>query len=202
VRFHWRRPRQQAADPLYFACYFHCSEKTAATRNPLHFEFRNCRLTRQKDTLAVLFADVSDSTHLYRNMSDTAAFTQVRECLQTLEEAVRRYQGRVVKTIGDGAMCVFNEAADAAQAAIEMQDRIDLRMPAPGKSKITIRIGFHYGAVLLENDDVFGDTVNVAARMAALAVPGQILTTASTATHTAPPIAGKNPSSRRAGGQG
>jgi len=187
VRFPRRLPRQPAADPLYFACYFHCSAKTAATRKAPPLEFRKRRLTRQKDTLAVLFADVSDSTHLYRNMGDTAAFTQVRECLQTLEEAVRRYQGRVVKTIGDGAMCVFNRAADAAQAAIEMQDRIDLRVPAPGKSKITIRIGFHYGAVLLENDDVFGDTVNVAARMASLAVPGQILTTASTAT-TLPPL--------------
>jgi len=128
----------------------------------------------------VLFADVSDSTRLYENMGDTAAFTQVRECLQILDEAARHFQGRVVKTIGDGAMCVFAKAEDAARAAIEMQDRIDLRPPSPGRSKLTIRIGFHYGSVLREADDVFGDTVNVAARMAGLAVPGQILMTAST----------------------
>ena len=132
----------------------------------------NLRVTRQKDTMAVLFADVSDSTRLYENMGDTAAFTQVRECLQILNEAAQRYQGRVVKTIGDGAMCVFSKAEDAARSAIEMQDRIDLRPPSPGRSKLTIRIGFHYGAVLREGDDVFGDTVNVAARMAGLAVPG------------------------------
>jgi len=137
-------------------------------------------VTRQKDTMAVLFADVSDSTRLYENMGDTAAFTQVRECLQILDEAARHFQGRVVKTIGDGAMCVFAKAEDAARAAIEMQDRIDLRPPSPGRSKLTIRIGFHYGSVLREADDVFGDTVNVAARMAGLAVPGQILMTAST----------------------
>lgn len=137
-------------------------------------------MTRQKDTLAVLFADVSDSTRLYENMGDTAAFTQVRECLQILNEAARHFNGRVVKTIGDGAMCVFSNAEDAARAAIEMQDRIDLRPPSPGRSKLTIRIGFHYGNVLREADDVFGDTVNVAARMAGLAVPGQILMTAST----------------------
>lgn len=136
-------------------------------------------MTRQKDTLAVLFAYVSDSTRLYENMGDTAAFTQVRECLQILNDSARHFNGRVVKTIGDGAMCVFGNAGDAAHAAIEMQDRIDLRPPSPGKSKLTIRIGFHYGAVLREGDDVFGDTVNVAARMAGLAVPGQILTTAS-----------------------
>lgn len=137
-------------------------------------------MTRQKDNMAVLFADVSDSTRLYENMGDTAAFTQVRECLQILNESASHYKGRVVKTIGDGAMCVFQSAGDAAQAAIEMQDRIDLRPPSPGKSKLTIRIGFHYGAVLREGDDVFGDTVNVAARMSGLAVPGQILTTAAT----------------------
>ena len=136
----------------------------------------------------MLFADVSDSSHLYRNMGDTAAFTQVRECLQTLEAAVRRYHGRVVKTIGDGAMCVFSNAEDAARSAIEMQDRIDLRPPSPGRSKLTIRIGFHYGAVLLEEQDVFGDTVNVAARMAGLAVPGQILTTAATAAALPPTL--------------
>jgi len=130
--------------------------------------------------MAVLFADVSDSTRLYENMGDTAAFTQVRECLQILDEAAQHFQGRVVKTIGDGAMCVFAKAEDAARAAIEMQDRIDLRPPSPGRSKLTIRIGFHYGSVLREADDVFGDTVNVAARMAGLAVPGQILMTAST----------------------
>lgn len=137
-------------------------------------------MTRQKDTMAVLFADVSDSTRLYENMGDTAAFTQVRECLQILDEAAQHFQGRVVKTIGDGAMCVFAKAEDAARAAVEMQDRIDLRPPSPRRSKLTIRIGFHYGSVLREADDVFGDTVNVAARMAGLAVPGQILMTAST----------------------
>ena len=149
-----------------------------ARPNPL--PVREHAVTAERVMLAVLFADVSDSTRLYENMGDTAAFTQVRECLQILNEAAQRYHGRVVKTIGDGAMCVFSNAEDAARSAIEMQDRIDLRPPSPGRSKLTIRIGFHYGAVLREGDDVFGDTVNVAARMAGLAVPGQILMTAST----------------------
>ncbi len=138
-------------------------------------------MSRQKDILAVLFADVSDSTRLYENMGDTLAFTQVRECLQLINEAARHFNGRVVKNIGDGAMCVFANADDAAHAAIEMQDRIDLRPPAPGKSKLTIRIGFHFGNVLREEDDVFGDTVNISARMSGLAVAGQILMTAATA---------------------
>lgn len=151
-------------------------------------------MTRQKDTQAVLFVDVSDSTRPYESMGDTGAFTQVRECLQILHEAAQRYHGRVIKTIGDGAMCAFKNADDAARAAIEMQDRVDLRPPSPGKSKMTIRIGFHYGAVLREGDDVFGDTVNVAARMSTLAVPGQILMTASTAERLSPEM---QPKSRR-----
>jgi len=148
-------------------------------------------VTRQKDTLTVLFADVSDSTRMYENMGDTAAFTQVRECLQILHEAAQHFHGRVVKTIGDGAMCAFNNADDAAHAAVEMQDRIDLRPPSPGKSKLTIRIGFHFGNVLREGDDVFGDTVNVAARMSGLAVPGQILMTAATAETLSPDLKAK-----------
>ena len=148
-------------------------------------------MTRQKDTLAVLFADVSDSTRLDKNMGDTAAFTQLRECLQILQEAAQHYHGRMVKTIGDGAMCAFKNADDAARAAVEMQDRIELRPPSPGRSKLTIRIGFHYGAVLRDGDDVFGDTVNVAARMSTLAVPGQILMTASTAETLSPELKSK-----------
>lgn len=138
-------------------------------------------MNRQTDTLAVLFADISDSTRLYEKMGDTAAFTQVRECLQILTEATRHHNGRVVKNIGDGAMCVFKSADEAALAAIAMQDRIDLRPPPPGKSKLTIRIGLHFGNVLREGEDVFGDTVNIAARMSGLALAGQILMTASTA---------------------
>ena len=138
-------------------------------------------MAREKATLAVLFADVSDSTRLYEKMGDTAAFGQVNDCLQMISEATRQFGGWVIKTIGDGAMCAFDKADAAAQAASEMQQRIAQRPAAPGKPKLTIRIGFHFGSVLREGQDVFGDTVNIAARMAGLAAPDQIIMTGATA---------------------
>jgi len=134
-------------------------------------------LTREKASLAVLFADVSDSTRLYEKMGDTGAFGQIQECLQLLTDVTQRFGGWVVKTIGDGAMCAFENADAAAQAAMEMQKGLSQRPANRGKAKLTIRIGFHFGNVLREGRDVYGDTVNTASRVAGLAAAGQILMT-------------------------
>jgi adenylate cyclase len=85
----------------------------------------------------------------------------------------------VVKTIGDEIMAVFESAAEAIGAGIEIQQRIDALPPASG-AKLSVRVGIQWGPVLEENDDVFGDTVNTASRLAQLAKGGQILTSAET----------------------
>jgi adenylate cyclase len=136
-------------------------------------------MARDKITMAVLFADVSDSTRMYEALGDTAAFGKVRECLDLLKEIASAFEGRVVKTIGDGAMCVFPSANSAAEAAGEMQLQMSQR-PAEGKAQLRIRIGFHYGPVIEEGEDVFGDSVNLASRMSGLALPGQVVTTGET----------------------
>ena len=74
-------------------------------------------MAREKAMLAVLFADVSDSTRLYEKMGDTAAFGHVKDCLQILTDAAHRSGGWLIKTIGDGAMCAFPSVDSAAQAA-------------------------------------------------------------------------------------
>ncbi len=130
--------------------------------------------------MAVLFADVSDSTRLYESLGDTAAFGGVRGVLGSLRNVSDAFGGRVVKTIGDGLMCVFPDADSAASAAAEMQRTIAQRPPLERGKKLTIRVGFHVGPVIQDGDDVFGDCVNVAARMAALALAGQAITTAGT----------------------
>ena len=129
--------------------------------------------------MAMLFADVSDSTRLYEALGDTGAFGKVRECLAMLTEIASEFDGRVVKTIGDGAMCVFPTADAAAAAAGEMQSQVSQRL-GEGKTKLMIRIGFHFGPVIEEGDDVFGDAVNLAARMSGIALPGQVVTTSET----------------------
>lgn len=133
----------------------------------------------ESNNLTVLFVDVSDSTRLYESLGDAAAFREVRECLSVFEEVVVAQNGRIVKNIGDGSMCVFPDPNNAVLAACEMQQRLQQR-PMLRDRQIEIRVGLQHGPVLLDSDDVYGDTVNTAARMAELAVGGQILTTEET----------------------
>jgi hypothetical protein len=126
-----------------------------------------------ESTQAVMFADVSGSTRLYEKLGDREALRLVGACLAAMRAVTERCGGRVVKTIGDELMCAFPDAAAAAVAAAEMQAAIG-EQHAP----LTIRIGFDCGPVIEEANDVFGDTVNVASRIAALAQPRQILAAA------------------------
>jgi hypothetical protein len=127
----------------------------------------------------VLFADISDSTRLYDTLGDARAKTVVDECIRAMRDIVGHYSGRVIKTIGDEVMCVLPDAGSGLLAASEMQTRI-AAMPAVSGSKRAVRIGFHAGPVIEEENDVFGDTVNLAARMAGLAKAAQIITTLAT----------------------
>lgn len=128
---------------------------------------------------AILFADVSGSTRLYELLGDKVAKKAVEACLAVLTEAVTTYRGRVVKTIGDEIMVVFPRPEAAANAAHDMQNRVTAMPPVSGHA-MRIRIGFHFGPVLEDNNDFFGDGVNVAARLAGLAKAGQVLTSGTT----------------------
>ncbi len=129
--------------------------------------------------LAVLFADVSGSTALYDTLGDVRARSIVARCIAVMTEATQRHGGTLVKTIGDEVMTTFPDAAAAAEAACEMQDAITGQMVVEGRP-LAIRVGFHFGPTLLEDADVFGDAVNLAARMASQAKSGQTLTTGAT----------------------
>ncbi|MFQ5660581.1 MAG: adenylate/guanylate cyclase domain-containing protein [Gammaproteobacteria bacterium] len=139
--------------------------------------------------LAILFADVSGSTRLFETLGDATARVKVADCLETLTEVTNDHSGTVIKTIGDEIMCTFPSADEAASAACEMHEVLDEDVTEGGMASsapLSIRVGFHYGPTLLEGDDVFGDAVNVAARMAAQAKGGQIITTQSTIDLLAP----------------
>ena len=130
--------------------------------------------------LALLFADISGSTRLYEILGDVATRTKIADYLDTLKVVVARHNGIVIKTIGDEIMCTFDTAEDAANAACEMHEILDddvTEQTAAGPISLTIRVGMHYGPAILEASDVFGDVVNVAARMASMAKGGQIITT-------------------------
>jgi len=128
------------------------------------------------EKLAVLFADVCDSTALYDNLGDDPARQLIMRCINTMSAKIGIYQGTLIKTIGDEIMCIFPSAEAAFHAACAMQIAIENDRPLHGTS-MHIRIGFNYGDVIHEHNDVFGNTVNVAARVAAITRAGQIMTT-------------------------
>ncbi len=135
--------------------------------------------TKTERNLCVLFADVSGSTRLYEKLGDKEALHAVERCLNRMTRATEQFKGRVIKTIGDEVMAVFDSAEAGMDAACSMQQRVDDLPPVRG-IKLAIRVGFHFGPAIEEAKDVFGDTVNTASRMAGLAKAGQIITTGET----------------------
>jgi len=129
---------------------------------------------------AVLFGDVSGSTALYQAVGNERAQKLIEDTLSLLRAAAARQNGRVVKTIGDEVMCRFGTANEAARAAMDMQRQLRGAAAASDGPELKVRIGFAYGATVDRDGDVFGDVVNIAARLASLAKADQILTTEST----------------------
>ncbi len=129
---------------------------------------------------AVLFADVIGSTKLYETHGDALAHRTIDACVDVMRRATEAAGGRVVKTIGDEVMSVFASADAAARAAVGMHLGIDRMAPVGGR-RLMIRIGLHGGPVLQKESDVFGDTVNLAARLTEQAAGGQIITSRETA---------------------
>jgi len=130
--------------------------------------------------VAVLFADVSGSTNLYEKLGDAKAYATMSQCLDMARQSAAGFGGRLVKTIGDEVMLVFTSADQAAMAAVEIQ----AKMAALAKTenlRRAFRIGFHLGSAIEKDGDLFGDSVNTAARLVALAKAGQIIMSSSTA---------------------
>lgn len=142
----------------------------------------------ERRALTILFADVSGSTRLFETKGDEGARRLISSVLIALGEVAAAHGGRVIKTIGDEIMCTFPGALHGLLAATDMQRRIKNDVEFQ-RDNLAIRIGLHHGEALIEDNDVFGDAVNIAARMAdkSLARRDQIVTTASTIhgiTHT------------------
>jgi len=131
-------------------------------------------------SLAVLFADVSSSTKMYDVLGNAEAQATIERCLAIARRACEECGGRIVKSIGDEIMAAFPAADAAAQAAIEIQLRVSAQRTSRG-TPITMHVGFHFGPAIENAGDVFGDSVNVASRLAGFAAGGQIFTSSQTA---------------------
>jgi hypothetical protein len=126
-----------------------------------------------------MFADIADSTRLYDRLGDTIARDLVAVCIGIMTSVVGAFAGHVIKSIGDGVMSRFPSADAAAKAAVQLHEAVatDRRLKP---YNVRLRIGLHHGPVIEEDDDLYGDAVNVAARMTAQAKAGQIITSRQT----------------------
>lgn len=138
-------------------------------------------MTPKTANLAIVFADIAGSTKLYETLGDQLARQKVAETLETIARVVGEHHGRVIKTIGDEVMCTFETPDVAASACCDMHESVeDVNQDLDGNNVIAIRVGMHYGPAIIEGDDVFGDAVNLAAKMTAQAKADQIITTLTT----------------------
>jgi class 3 adenylate cyclase len=141
-------------------------------------------MTKKKKSLAVAFFKIKRSRNLFEKLGADRALDRVSECIDVIREAVKKNRGKEIKTItGDSVMCTFPTADCATQAAISVQESIihtDLGELSDGDAVLPVGIGFAFGDVLVESGDVYGHTVHIAARVAAEAKGGQVLTSRET----------------------
>ena len=128
----------------------------------------------------VLFADIAGSTRLYEVIGDQLAEELISSTLKQLSDIISKFQGDIIKTIGDELMCRFSRADDAIGAAKEMHTFLAEKTAPSRDYKLAIRIGAHQGPVIESDRDIFGDCVNIAARVTALARAGKTLITGYT----------------------
>ena len=137
---------------------------------------------------AIMFADVAGSTQMYDTLGNAEAEKQIAWGIQAMTETTNRHGGRVIKTIGDEIMACFDSADDATEAAIDIQTNVS----GNHSNDLKIRIGMQYGDAIDRDGDLFGDAVNVAARMAGVAKALQIITTKDLVDQLNPELADKS----------
>ena len=125
--------------------------------------------------VTIMFADIVGSTRLYEILGDEIAEKLVTTTLKQLSEIVSKFHGVTIKTSGDDVMCSFSDVDRAMDAARDMHKFLAEKTAPSRDYKIALRIGAHKGPVIESEGDIYGDAVNVAARVAALARGGKTL---------------------------
>jgi serine/threonine protein kinase/class 3 adenylate cyclase len=133
-------------------------------------------LRRHKSKVTVFFTDVVGSTTYFDRFGDTAGLLLLHRHDSLVTNAVEEFQGMVVKKIGDSVMAEFPEPEFAVRAAIAIQQRLqEQNQNSAEKDCLRIRTGINYGTGFRRGNDLFGDAINLAARITKRSAPGQIL---------------------------
>jgi adenylate cyclase len=127
-------------------------------------------------TLAVMIADVVDYTRL-TEAAELETHTRLRALrVETIDPCIVSYRGQIIKNTGDGFLASFDSPVDALRCAVEIQREVPLReISASPDRKIRLRIGLNVGEVITEKDDIYGTSVNIAARLEQVSPPGGIV---------------------------
>ena len=129
---------------------------------------------------AILAADVAGYSRLMGADEDGTLSALTAHLRELIDPAVAEHAGRVIKTTGDGLLVEFASVVDAVRCAVDIQRGMAERNDAvPQDRRLAFRIGLNLGDVIVQNGDLYGDGVNVAARLEALAEPGGICLSAS-----------------------
>lgn len=124
---------------------------------------------------AILAADVAGYSRLM-GLDEEGTLARLKSCRQVLiDPKIGEHRGRIVKTTGDGMLVEFGSAVDAVRCAVEIQRAMaNSFVDTPQEMSIQFRIGIHVGDIIIDSDDIFGDGVNIAARLEGIAEPGGI----------------------------
>ena len=125
-------------------------------------------MTQARQLAAIMFTDIVGYTTLMGN-DEKEAFELLSKNRQIQKPIIEQYNGRWIKELGDGVMASFNTASDAVNAAMKIQEACN------SARNFQLKIGIHLGEVIFENDDVYGDGVNIAARIETLGVGSSVL---------------------------
>ena len=133
----------------------------------------------------ILFANMIGAADLYAKAGDSVAHDAIAMCLKALAAAAEGAGARVAKTMREGLMVLAAQPDAAADAAAGMHGAVE-KMPALAQAGITVGIGFHFGPVIQQGTEVFGDSVTLASRLAEQAASAQILLDEETGRRLAP----------------
>lgn len=138
-------------------------------------------IDKTRKQITTLFTDIVDSSRYWDQFGDVRGRMMIDHHNRLVFPVIRKFRGRIVKTIGDGLMAIFRNPNDALKAAVAIQQILQKMRNADQTFHVHLRIGIHTGVAIVEKNDVYGDAINVAKRVESFGVVDEIILSEVTA---------------------